>query len=347
MKVKEAKEQKEAKPQEKTPAALANKMPEGMAELAPEIDQSIINQRCQRHDWRVLFDKKIDFTKEVAMEFIEKNEFEAERPLRDDHVEALVQHAKNGTFLLEQAALADCLCKFDGSTRRLNGHHTCWMRHYMPDDWTPKIRHVRYEVQTEDEFRTLYSLFDRNAPRSAGHVTQSRLFGSEKYKGISKRALSYAKNGLSYWLWGNDHSERMRHRIDEIVTLMETDHYQLCYDVATFINGLPNSESFMSRGSVSGAVFATFARAKGDADKFWSSVRSGLGMAEATDPRKVLRDYLQTKKVVGANSYTKKDMVPSEAMYRACIHAWNAWRKGEQLHQINAPLASKVRPAVK
>lgn len=316
----------------------------------PEIDQSVIDQKIQRQiSAKVVFDKKIDFTKDVARQFIEMPEFTGERPLRDGHVESLCKHAKDGTFLMEQASLIDCVCKYDSSTvRRLNGHHTCWMRHFMPDNWAPpKIRHLRYEVSSEEDFRKLYSLQDRGAARSTAHVAQARLYQVEQYKGLTKKAIKHTKDGLVYWLWGNDKTERGRHKIDEIVDLMETgQYYPICHDVASFINDLNASEYFMKRACVIGAVFATFNKAKADANQFWTSVRTGVGIDDPHDPRKTLRDYLCRMRVIGANSYNRASMVPGETMFRACIYCWNAWRRKETLRQINAP-TSENRPPIK
>jgi len=214
----------------------------------------------------------------------------------------------------------------------------------MPDSWIPKIRYLRYEVDSEEDFRKLYSLIDRGAPRSTGHITQARLFGTDQYKGASKRTITDVRTGLAYWLWGNDATERARHRIDEIITLMETDHYQICHDVASFLNDLSASEHFIRRAAVIGAIFASFNKAKQDANVFWTSVRTGLDYSEAGDPRKTIRDYLQRMKVAGANSFNKANMVPAETMYRACIYSWNAFRRKEKLSQIMVPTSSNRPP---
>lgn len=311
----------------------------------PEIDRSVLEQKFQRNTLgKIVFDKKVDFDKDLSRQFIEMPEFKGERPLRDTHVEFLTRHAKSGTFLVENASLIDCVCVYDGVIRRLNGHHTCWMRHFMPDSWVPKIRYLRYEVESEEDFRKLYSLIDRNAPRSTSHVAQARLYDTDQYRNISKRTIGDVRTGLAYWLWGNDQTERKRHQIDEIITLMETDHYQICHDVALFINDLSANEAFLRRAAVIAAMFATFSKAKADAAAFWTCVRTGLGYTDAGDPRKTIRDYLMRMKVAGANSFNRTNMVPAESMHRGCIYAWNAWRRKEKLHQINVPTAENRPP---
>jgi hypothetical protein len=312
----------------------------------PEIDKSVMDQRLQRGvEAEVVSDKKVDFTMDLARQMIEMPEFKGERPLRDGHVEFLTQHAKNGTFMPEQATLIDCLCRYDGVIRRLNGHHTAWMRHFMPPDWVPKIRCLRYAVEDEEDFRMLYSLIDRGAPRSQGHVAIARLFDTERYAGISKSAISMTKNGFAYWMWGDNTTARRQHRIDEIVRLMESENYQICHEVAIFINDLTVVEAYLKRACVIGAIFATFSKAKNDAVAFWTPVRTGLDITDPHDPRKTLRDYLQRMKV-GGNIFNKNNIVHAETMYRGCIHAWNAFRRKEQLRHISSP-ASENRPTVK
>jgi hypothetical protein len=127
---------------------------------------------------------------------------------------------------------------------------------------------------------------------------------------------------------------------------MEGEQYQICHEVATFINDVAVSEVFIRRACVCAAVFATFNKAKSDAHQFWTAVRTGIGIDTVTDPRKTIRDYLQRMKVAGGNAYNRTNMVSGEVMFRACIYAWNAWRREEQLRQINCP-SSKNRPPVK
>lgn len=329
-------------------SAIASAKTVEVTEDAPMIDAETIGQAVKQGvKAKIVFDKTVDFTMDLARVFIEMPEFTGERALRTEHVDTLTKHAKNGTFLTNEACLVDCICKYEnGRIRRLNGHHTSWMRTYLPEDWTPKIRHRRYEVETEDEFREIYSLIDRNAVRTPGHVTQSRLYDTARWQGISKRALTYTKNGLAYWLWGHDPYQRQRHKVDEIISLMDTEHYTLCHEVATFCNAIGTNEAFLKRACVMAAILATFAKAKNDAQKFWTDVRTGVGITDMHDPRKTLRDYLQRFRVLGANSFDKANQTPAENMYKGCLYAWNAWRRNEKLQLIKVADKDK-RPAVK
>jgi hypothetical protein len=104
--------------------------------------------------------KTVPFTLKLAKRFINMEASVSERGLKARHVESLLRDAKAGKFLCTEVSLASCICGWDGKERRLNGRHVAWMRTYMPASWRPKIRVEKYTVETEDDFRQLYSTFD-------------------------------------------------------------------------------------------------------------------------------------------------------------------------------------------
>lgn len=316
------------------------------AAASAEIGKSLLGPPTRKFNYKVRDIEEAKFTLDLAEHMINMTPHSCERPLKMQNVENLMGHAWNGEFLGEQANLSDCLCKWDHVIRRVNGHHCCWMRHYLDKDWPlivkiqPRIATVRvihYEADTEDDYRGLYAQMDRGAARSLGHVTMSRLFDTEEFMGLSRKTLKDLKNGYAYWRWGDKPAERKKQRIDDVLLSMQKgEFYILCREVGQFINDLSMAESkFISREAVIGAMFASFSKVKGASVEFWTTVRNGLDISNAQDPRKILKDYLQGIRVSASNKFAKKGTTATpEFIHRVCLKCWNAWREGDSLPHV-------------
>jgi len=103
---------------------------------------------------------------------------------------------------------------------------------------------------------------------------------------------------------------------------------------------------FMKRAGVVAALFATFDKLGGKAAEFWDPVANGLGISEKTDPRYMLREYLNTHgQSKGARAVASTTMfVGAEDTYRICISAWNKWRTGEKQSRTYQTLEKRVKP---
>ncbi len=302
----------------------------------PEIDASLVKTRpTKAFDYRVLAERKEPFTEKLAVKLLELDTFIGERPLRESHVQFLLQEAKRGRFLNNITNLASCVCLWDGKERRLNGQHTCWMKTFMDDkQWAPPVTVLRFEAKTEDDFRALYASFDRGTPRSNANVVDSRLLGTTEFAHVSKRNLSSLASGLRIWL--SPPTVRSL-SVDEIIDQMQTKHYKLVMQVAQFLETItPQSAAHLyRRAPVVGAMFATFDKAAADSVTFWTVVRDGG--ADQDHPAACLMKWLLRCAINSTDSTASGLKVGREEMYKCCVNAWNVYRRGDKLKIIRTP----------
>lgn len=293
----------------------------------------------------LISDRKMPFTHELACKHLELEEFDGERKLEDDWVSALISCAQSGTFHPEWVTWITAHCEQNGKDYRENGQHTAWMRLAMPKDWkgAGEIRYQRYLCKTIDDARILYASIDRNRARNRAMVMNSYLAGTEEFSGITKTLLGRLASGLTFWLWDTKHF-RDKHSADHVAGVMRTKYMAITQTVAAFMIrcGSKRDSRFVMRAPALAAVFATFDKAAKASVEFWEAVIEGTGMTSPNDPRLRLRNFLITT-IIGRRDRKSGSsrVVVAEELYRCCIHAFNAWRKGEELQTLRAPLDSK------
>jgi hypothetical protein len=84
----------------------------------------------------------------------------------------------------------------------------------------------------------------------------------------------------------------------------------------------------LNRQPVAAAMFATYQRSQSASLEFWTAVRDETDTAPTMPTRKLAR-YLLTVGVDSGSGASRIRTVPPREMYVKCLHAWNAWRKGE------------------
>lgn len=309
----------------------------------PEISKETMDARMKKEvDYEIVFNKKVVFDLDLAQKFIEMPTFTAERKLVDHHVDYLVNEAKRGTYLWETASLMSCDCLYDGIERRLDGHHTSWMRTFLPDEIEGlRVTWIKYSVKTENDYRLLYAAINRELARTPKHVIQTLLFDTEKFEGMSKQLIGCLQTGYRIFGDGKSMQERKKLSIDKIAATLKTTQHSLAIEVG---NVIVRSQSLnprfwhMKRAPVYGAMFATCSKNREMSRQFWGTVADGLDLGDTSDPRHRLRDFLLRSSVNHAAGSKKGDMVvTAEAMYNACVHMWNAHRGGEMVKVLRVP----------
>lgn len=281
----------------------------------------------------------VELNHDFATDFLNLPEFSSDRPLDNGHVVRLLTAMKRGTFLPEQVMLISCTLATTGKEFRMNGQHTCWARLEMDAKYRCPIQHLRYRAETENDMRRLYASIDRMKARTTGNVVCSYLYDTPEWKAFSKRTLMKLAEALAFWLWDEDH-ERGKHDGDDRAYLLMTDHYQLGQKVAKFVEESKGTNTqHIRRRPVIAAMMATFSKSTPASIEFWTAVRDGTGMGNKGDPRLVLRNNLVTTSIgVGVGATTDKKSAGSEEVYRWCVFAWNAFRRGDQVKILKAPL---------
>lgn len=293
-----------------------------------------------RETVRLTNSRKVQLTHELAMKILETTEVPGDRGLRKAQVDKIIMNMRRNTFRYETVSLATAVCRENGVEYRENGQHTCQAALALPADFPhEKVNLLTYECDTLEDVRTLYGTFDQNAVRTKSNVVISQLKGTSQFQGVSDRIIRTLTAGVSVWQWDTG-AKRSAHDGEDVAYLIQKDHAVTVNRVVEFVvaNGGFTSEGskFMDRSSVYAALLETFGAVPTKAPEFWNAVATGARL-EDHDPRLKLRNTLMVTKLHNANAKVKGQAGRSagtEEMYRWCVHAWNAWRKGEKLRQL-------------
>lgn len=299
------------------------------------IPSEVIDVSALGKDLSLLVSKKTIFDHALATRFLNMTACPWERALKNHHVEFLIGEMKRGSFRMELVALGSCICKETGLEYRVNGQHTSWARMEVSEKEV-KSEHVivlKYYAETVNDLRRLYASFDRGTPRTRANVINAYLLDLEQFHGVSQTLIKHVATGIPIWLW-SDYNERRKHAPDDIAFLMQRDHAEVVNRVLGFCSQEPNINSidFLRRASVMAAMLETFSKAHKASEDFWHAVKVGIGFSSPDDPRLRLRNTLMTTKCEVTRE--SKNVADRETMYRWCIAAWNAWRKGDAMKTL-------------
>lgn len=300
--------------------------------------------------------REVEFTKDLAIKFLELPQLSYERKLSDSFVKSLVTAMHRGTLITEMIHPSTCICdeategQPAGTKFRTNGQHVCWARFEMPEDYVcpSKITVCHYRAKTAQDMRTLYASLDRGRPRTRGDVIVSHLVGIPQFEGIASSIVKKLSEGYSFYKWPSQ-DDRHTHDGDDVAFLMQSEDASLVASVCAYLTTFSIATTpWLRRAPVVGAMFATFSKAVKASGEFWDAVRQGTGMSRVNDPRLRLREALKDCSLTkcGSGASRRKKRVFGEEVFHWSINAWNAWREDRELSVLRAVL-SAGRPKVK
>lgn len=282
--------------------------------------------------YKVIGDEQKLLTKELAFKFLELETFAGERPVRERHVQFLYDEWVGSRFLWQNVILASAAV--GGKTYRINGQHTCWMRVSIPERDEPVknalVRVVEYKVEDENALRNLYTVFDRAAPRTAGHIGQVMLMGKGAAAGIPSSYTTKMLAGFRIFFAPDWRDARAN--IPEMVGLIDKSYSTLFNIVGNFFTMHYSDSIIVRRAAVIAAMMSTFDKSVEKSDEFWTAVFTGLNLDNKTDPRWQLRRFMET------HSHTIRrgqETINQEALYCTCLTMWNHWRAGTTVSKVN------------
>lgn len=295
-------------------------------------------------DAEKISDRRVGFTEQRAIDYIELPIFPGEREVSETHTQFLFDQARAGRFNwdLVQIARAD----FDGKTYKVNGQHTAWLRLALGKmDEDPSVREIHYRVSSIAQLKTLYGTFDRAKPRSDPHLVRVELVGTPAADGMTARQISRLAPAFRFWRYGSTEDAR-RCDAAQLAAMILADHTQLFNSVGRFLYAIQGDKVAMNRidrMAVIAAMVDNFSRVPTIAPDFWRSVAEGTGL-EKDDARWHLLRYLDSVAMQRSGANSTKRIVDPEEVYRVCIAAWNRWRAGEKVAQLR-PTAKRVKSA--
>lgn len=287
--------------------------------------------------FKVLSDEMVTLNDDKAAAYIELPVFRGEREVKDFHAQRLYDTMIGGTFNPMLVILATA--EFQGVVYKINGQHTCWAKFSYPG-YNPKVREVRFKVDTVDDLRQLYSTFDRNLARDDKHITLVELSNNLHLKEFSNTLLKFMVTAFKFWMF-ESHEDRKRCTPQDIASLIENKYMTVFKSVTEFVSQHIDGKKevqFMRRSPVVAAMIETFNKVPTIAPQFWQPICDSIGLESKKDARWALRTLLSTAKL----SASKSRCMSEEEMYRHCVPAFNKWRKGEPV-QILRPSKERVR----
>lgn len=275
----------------------------------------------------------------LAKRFAEMEPCPEDRNMKPRIMQYLRNAVLDGQF--RTCEWAEAYCKETKKTYRVNGKHTSHIFSQLngqAGDWTVVL--TKYECDTLEDVAKLYSTFDRrDSGRTTGDINRVFQMSDPDLAEIAHRTVNLAVTGIAMAMWEDAAHQKT---VEERAELMFAHHNFVIWLNKMFYN---EDVKHLWRGPVVAAMFKTFQKAQGAATEFWTAVRDGTG-AKPTTPDRRLNKYLLSASV-GHGRYTTR--LPGRAgrreMFVKCLHAWNAWRKGEDTN-LNYYASAKTPAAV-
>lgn len=276
-------------------------------------------------------------TRALVKEFVDMEPAGGDRNFRNANGQSIRSAIQEGRFRVADFASAKCL--EDGFVYRVNGKHTSMVLSEMNGEFPSDLSAVveRYECDTLSDIASLYATFDpRSSARNTNDINRSYAACSPLLCDIPCRIVNLCASGIAYATW----EDAMFNKSPELRS-------QLMVDNAAFVVWMYDLFSagewkHLKRAGVIAACFKTYAKSQKASQEFWSLVRDGSG-SNHRSPDRVLNKFLLTSRVRGQANHAATETTRS--MMVKSLHAWNAWRRGEQTDLKFYPKA-KTPPAL-
>lgn len=270
--------------------------------------------------------KVVMVTQPMAKRWAEMEPCPNDRPLNRGRMVAIGKVVSSGEFRV--CEWASVFCKETARTYRVNGKHTSSALAGMNGEFRPVTVVIEdYEADTLEDVAKLYATFDtRRSVRSAPDIYLAFAAADEGLRDLPKRIISLAASSMAYEKWevasGNVAAE------GRAALLLE--HRDFVIWLHGILSGGETDASHLRRAPAAAAMFKTFQRAPEKATDFWMLVRLESG-PDRDSPDRVLARWLRSTAVsMGMGARSKKKHASCHEVMVKCVHAWNAWRRGER-----------------
>jgi hypothetical protein len=293
--------------------------------------------------WKLIRSPKtVKLTKQFAKEFSEMDPAPHDRPLSPRRISVYQKLLDSGAF--RPVTWASAACTETGGKYRVNGKHTSTM--FAELDKLPEffVTLEEYQCDSLEDVARLYATFDsKMMSRTTRDINLSFAATIPELAEVPSSIVNLSVAGISYAKWGQDtYNHQPAERAECLL-----DHPLFITWLSELLTGGAISmkqKMGLVRMPVAAAIYTTYNKAKGAALEFWSSVRDETGHSPSTPDRKLAR-YLATTGLIGGDRAKRTKAVSgNREIFVKCIHAWNAWRKGE-LTNLNYHATAKI-PAI-
>lgn len=268
-------------------------------------------------------------TKALATEYANMDPAPRDRPLSERRLQVYQRIFSQGSFRPVTWAKAECV--ETGGTYRVNGKHTSILLSGLPSPLPEFYVTIEtYQCETLDDVARLYATFDsRTQSRTTSDINLSFAGTVPNLAELPAKSINVAVSGMSYHIhgesWGSipppERAELLLEHCDFVLwfhSIMTPPEYEEEH----------RNSRHMQRQAVAAAMMGTWQKSQSDSTKFWMAVRNETGDKPTLPDRKLAR-YLLTVSVNKGPGSKKIKVGTGREMYVKCIHAWNAWRRGE------------------
>lgn len=265
-------------------------------------------------------------TKALAKTYSEMEPAPHDRPLSERRLQVYGKLLANGEF--RPVTWASVVCEETGEIYRVNGKHTSTLLAgvaTMPEFY---VTIEEYECDTLEDVAKLYATFDSKLmARTARDICASFAGACSELASVSLTTVMTAVSGMAYHLGIYDHQAAEKAEL-----MMEHPEFVQwlagIYSPQDDVKRPKGYADHIRRYPCSAAMFAGWQKSRSAATDFWTAVRDETGNKPSAPDRKLAAFLIRTGVNVGKGSGRTRRAEPRE-MYVRCLHAWNAWRKGE------------------
>lgn len=273
-------------------------------------------------------------TKGLVDEFCDMEKAPHDRPLSERRMTVYARILAAGEF--RPVTWASVACTETNGIYRVNGKHTSLLLRRTREAGKPLpelfVTVERYQCDKLTDVASLYNTFDSNLAQRTGRDINLAFAASvpgltdvpDKYIHATISAAAFHhddKNGQ-----GLTSAEKAELLLDHVgFAKWLTDTIQLDNS-----RGINNTRHLLRQASIN-AMMSTYNRGPNKARDFWTSVKKEDN-PDPQHPTRVLARYLVRVVSAGSNSRSGagKVIAGMREQYVKCLHAWNAWRKGEK-----------------
>lgn len=292
--------------------------------------------------WSLISAKVQQVTKKLASEFAEMTPAPHDRLLSERRLQVYERLMRAGQF--RPCIWAKAECSETGETYRVNGKHTSTLLSRIAGEVQQIYVTIEsYDCPTLEDVGRLYGTFDSAiASRSTSDVNRAFAATVPELASLPRKVIDACVTGMAiHEIGGVSGGREFGTPADRAERLL--DHPEFVLWAASILSPMEKAKH-MCRGGVVGAMFGSRQKAKRDAELFWVAVRDETG-ERPTLPDRQLAKWLGTTSVSNARSAphlpANRKAEPRE-FYVRCTHAWNAWRRGEDVKLLKYYADAKI-----
>ncbi len=282
-------------------------------------------------------------TPKLAKTYDEMDAAPHDRPLSERRLMIYERIARQGGF--RPVSWASAYCTETGGTYRVNGKHTSKLLTTMKDAPDLYVVIEEYTCDTLEDVARLYATYDSKvSSRTANDIYRSFAAVVPEIRDLPHKHVALAIGAIAMADGAGTRGDGKKAQVrrsgesDTAVDRAEKllDHIPFAVWLSgIYGGGTPVDDRDHRKGSkhlmrqpVAAAMFGGFNKSIAAATDFWTAVRDGSHPSREDATRKLER-YLLTSGLETSGMTRHTRPVPTREMYVKCLHAWNAWRKGE------------------